>query len=151
MGNDIINFSIPTDNDGCITFQCPFCNTYFKLDAGEVQEDDVIELFCPSCGLSSEPNKFLNEDIIERALIMAKNHMADMLNSSMKKMERQFKGSKGVTFKAGKKIKHEHEKTLYEVENELQSYEFKCCDKSGKIREIDKEVGPYCPYCGVSE
>jgi transcription elongation factor Elf1 len=145
MSDGNIPIKIPCDNDGYVTFQCPFCNEVFKLSADEVQADDVINLFCPICGLMSEPNSFLSDKVIKHVQDIAMNYFKNLLNDSFKKMERNSKGF----FKVTNKLKIEQEKLLYETENELQQVTFECCEKSAKIRLLNKELGAYCPYCGV--
>lgn len=53
MGNITLSFTVQGDSEGYVTFECPYCGSEFKLQAGEVQSDEepVLELFCPYCGL----------------------------------------------------------------------------------------------------
>ena len=60
MSNIIKEISIPADNDGYSLLQCQLCGEFFKLIPGEVEEDDVIQLWCPCCGLVNE-NLFTDE------------------------------------------------------------------------------------------
>lgn len=145
MSDEKLSISIPTDNDGFVTFQCPFCGEIFKLQAEEIQADDVINIFCPICGLMSEPSNFVTDNVIQHAQDVAMNYVKDLLNDNFKKMEHDSKGY----FKITNKLKTEQEKLLYETESELQQVTFECCNKNAKIRLIDKELGAYCPYCGV--
>ena len=44
-----ISFVTPSDSDGYVTFECPFCQAGFKLLTDEFQGDEQScdELFCP--------------------------------------------------------------------------------------------------------
>lgn len=96
--------SKPSDLTGFSSFKCSLCGEEFKLRADEVQEDDVIELFCPSCGIPSPVFTYYTEDIKENAMILAENEMAHMVNDLFKGLEKSFKRSKHIKFKAGKPI-----------------------------------------------
>ncbi len=78
------------DSEGYITFECPFCESEFKLNAGEFQNEDNVftELFCPCCGLTDEINKFYSREVIEQAEAIAYNYMIEQLN----KVFNDFKG-----------------------------------------------------------
>lgn len=46
MADKIIQISIPADEDGFVSFECPHCEQRFKLRADEFEESDIINLFC---------------------------------------------------------------------------------------------------------
>lgn len=147
--NDIkIEISIPTDNDGFILLQCQLCGEFFKLTPGDAKADDVIEIWCPSCGLKSE--NYLTANVIELAMKMTENIGMDMIFKEMKKMERQIKGS-GVTFKAGKKPRPKAENPIISGIESLEIQKYNCCKRQSKIKPIVKLSGSYCPFCGVSD
>lgn len=75
------------DSEGYVTFECPYCNSEFKLQAGEYQNDDepFEELFCPYCGLAKEKNEFLSAEVIEQAQAIAYNYMVEELKKTFKK------------------------------------------------------------------
>lgn len=54
------------DSEGFVTFECPFCGSEFKLQAGEYQNENepLEDLFCPYCGLTREKNAFYSKDVI---------------------------------------------------------------------------------------
>lgn len=141
-----IEISIPSDIDGYVLLKCDKCGTYFKCTPSDIKDDGVLEIYCPSCGLVSE--SYITEDVIELAAAIANNKAMDMIHEQFKKMERQFK--KGpVTFKAGKKPKHEPENPIHSGIEALEITDFKCCNRSAKIKPILKMTGCYCPFCGV--
>lgn len=46
-----LTIKIQGDSEGYVTFECPFCGSEFKLQAGEYQDDEhpFEDLFCPYC------------------------------------------------------------------------------------------------------
>jgi len=142
-----LNFSIPTDNEGYVTLECPFCNDKFKLEVTEVKQDDVINLYCPYCGLLNEVNKFLPKEVIEQATIIASNYLKQLLNGYLDNVEKTFKNSNIISVKT-QKFNLENEKELFEISDNFESIEFNCCNGKAKVNVIEK-LGVYCPYCGV--
>lgn len=150
MSERSTQISIPTDLDGFLSLECPFCEGRFKLSASEVQEDDVVLIHCPICGLSDEPNSFLTSEVVEAANIMLQNLAYDVVNDAMKGWERRSRGNKSMTFKAGRPIRHEPEAVLIE-DDSLKLHVFECCDRSAKVSVMDAALILKCPYCGVAQ
>lgn len=147
MSDEIyMEISVPTDDDGYILLKCPICGTYFKVTSTDIEDDGVLELFCPSCGLASD--NYITEDVIELALVMAQNKAIDIVYSEFKKMERQLSNGP-VTFKAGKRPKHEDENPICSGIEALEIVKFPCCKRMLKIKPMLKMTGCYCPFCGV--
>lgn len=143
------NISKQSDNDGYSSFQCSLCQEEFKLDSGEVQEDDVIELFCPKCGIPQSLSDYYSEDIIEEAMVIAQNEMNRQLNDMFKGFERKTRSNKNFKFKAGKPLPTKPIKELYE-KDDMGTYDLSCCNKKAKLQIITISSKPFCPYCGVS-
>jgi DNA-directed RNA polymerase subunit RPC12/RpoP len=139
--------SIPTDNDGFILLQCSLCGSFFKLKASDIEADDLIEIWCPSCGLKSDD--YFTKDEIDLALKKSENAAMDIIYKEMKKWEHDFKGS-GLTFSAGKKPKPKPENPIVSKIDALEIQKYECCKKEAKIEPIVKLSGSYCPFCGVS-
>ncbi|WP_282141254.1 hypothetical protein [Cytobacillus oceanisediminis] len=136
--------SIPTDSEGFFSLQCPHCKERFKITAEDFEDDDTIELFCPSCGLIAECSDFYPEEVIEHAETMARNYMEQEI---YKVFKNGTKGS-GLTFE-GKKPREEKPKLLIEDEG-LEEIELHCCDKTIKVNMDQKVANVYCPFCGVN-
>lgn len=145
MSTETIEFSIPLDEDGFVELQCPFCKEVFRLNAEDVESDDVIGIFCPSCGLTGEINNFLTDDVLESAQIAAMNMARAYLNDSLKKLERESKGLLKVT----EKLKPEPNNLLTIKKVDVDLMMFDCCGRSAKISPLANQCKAYCPYCGV--
>ncbi len=141
-----IKIDIPSDNDGFVLLQCPLCGAFFKVKADDYEDEGVLELYCPECGLCAD--SYFTEDVIKLAMAMAKNLAVDLINNEMKKFERSFKG-KGISFKADKSAKREYEQPIYATIDALDIKYFECCKKEAKIKPLLKICGYYCPFCGV--
>ncbi|XWK91712.1 MAG: hypothetical protein U7127_30825 (plasmid) [Phormidium sp.] len=148
MADVVFQITIPSDNDGFVTLQCPFCEDRFKLTVTDFEREDIIEIFCPYCGLRHQHSHFLRDEVIEQAHTVANNYAKSMINEWVKKLERNFKGSKNVKFKADKPLKMEVQKILFEQE-ELETVNLNCCQITAKTRFLNKVIGIYCPCCGV--
>lgn len=53
MADEVIKFSIPLDDDGFVSLQCPYCNETFKITGEVANEEDIIQLCCPYWGSTS--------------------------------------------------------------------------------------------------
>lgn len=127
---------------------CPFCEDRFKLTVADFEREDIIEIFCPYCGLRHEHNQFFIDEVLEQAQIIATNYAKSIVNQWTKDLERSFTSNKHVKFKAGKPLKMDAEKTLFEKE-ELETYTLQCCQITVKTRPLHQVIGVYCPCCGV--
>lgn len=138
--------SIPADNDGFALLQCNLCGEFFKLKPSEVQGDEVINIWCPVCGLISD--SYLTQDVIELALKMATNIANDLVFDSFSETSRRMKGGL-VSLKVSKKPKRQIESPIVAGIEALEIQKYKCCKKQAKIKPLVKIFGAYCPYCGV--
>ena len=141
-----MEISVPTDNDGFVLLRCSLCGEFFKMKPSEMEADDVIEIWCPCCGLKSE--NYLTDDVIELSLKMAKNVAMNMVFDELKKWERQF-SSNSIPFKVGKQSEKEAETPIIAGVEALVIQKYKCCKREAKIKPLIKMCGSHCPYCGV--
>jgi len=146
-----ITFTIQGDNEGYVTFECPYCNSEFKLQAGEFQSDDepFVELYCPYCGLSKDIPSFYSREVIEKAEALATNYMIEELNKSFSKMQRSVNRSGSLIKMTVRPLKKVTVKEL--VEKDTTETEFQCsiCDRHLKVLYSAGAAKIFCPYCGV--
>ncbi len=144
---ETIEISIPADNDGFVLLQCSRCGEFFKLSVSDCEDDNILNVYCPSCGLISD--SYITEDVKDLALAIAENYALDELYDAFKNLERSTKGCSFIQFKAGKKLKHRDESPIrLGIENLERAY-FNCCQKSAKIKPLLRMSGCCCPFCGV--
>ena len=140
----ITSISKSSDEDNCVSFNCPHCNERFKLEVNEYEEFDSDILYCPSCGLNETRTEFYSEDIREAAKIEIMNYVSNHLNSVFKGLSKN--KSKNIRINM-KPLKEESSPTLYE-KDDLEILKTNCCDRIVKINPISYSIKPYCPYCG---
>ncbi|MFD1735409.1 hypothetical protein ACFSCX_02420 [Bacillus salitolerans] len=138
---------IPTDSDGFYSLRCPHCKGRFKASAGDIDADNTLELFCPSCGLVGKSSSFIPSEVIEHAETLALNYMQQEIYKSLKKTSRKMKGS-GMSLDV-KRPREETPKLLTEDEK-LEQIELHCCDKIIKVNMDQIVSNVYCPFCGVN-
>ena len=141
-----MQISIPTDDDGYVVLKCEHCGTLFKATPSDIEDDGVLHIFCPSCGLTSE--SYITEDVAELALKMVINKANDIIYDAFKGLERHSR-SGSVTFKVGPRPKHEPEDPIRSGIEALEICTFPCCKRTAKIKPLLKMTGAYCPFCGV--
>ena len=138
--------AIPADNDGFALLQCNLCGEFFKLKPSDVQSDEVLNIWCPVCGLISDG--YFTQDVIDLALKMATNIANDLLFDSLKDMQKRFNGG-FISMKISKKPDREIESPIVSGIEALEIQKYSCCKKQAKIKPLVKMFGSYCPYCGV--
>ena len=140
--------SIPSDNDGYILLRCEHCGTFFKVPASDIEDDRLLNIYCPSCGLISE--HYLTPEVIELAEAIIQNYAMDVLYDTFKDLERKTRHG-FVQVKAGKKPKHVRENPIKTGIEALEITGFRCCHRSAKVKPLLRITGCYCPFCGVKE
>ena len=139
--------SRPADDEGYVILQGEHCGTFFKATPFDIEDDGVLHIFCPSCGLISD--SYVTADVIDLARRMVKNKVNDMIYDTFKDLERHNKQNSFVKFKAGKRPKHETEDPIRSGIETLEVTMFPCCGRTAKIKPLLKMTGAYCPFCGV--
>lgn len=147
MGSEVhFDIPIPSDDDGYVLLQCEHCGSFFKVCPSDVEDDCVLNIFCPSCGLISD--NYLTNDVLELAGNMVENYANDLIYNAFKDLERKTK-SNVITFTAGKKPRPKPENPIRAGIEAMEIASFPCCGRSAKIKPLLKMTGGYCPFCGV--
>ncbi|WP_352415959.1 hypothetical protein [Oscillibacter ruminantium] len=151
MSDTTFTFSIQGDSEGYVTFECPYCGSEFKLQAGEFQDDNnpFIDLTCPYCGLSKKANEFYSSEVTEKAEALATNYMIEQLNNTFGNMQRSMNQNGGfikMTYKPLKKVTVKELKDKDTVETE---FKCSCCQRHEKALYCAGASKIFCPYCGV--
>ena len=148
----IVSFEmkIPGDIEGFVTLECPFCESEFKLNASECQDEEnpYIGFFCPYCGLSHNRNHFYSKDIVEQIQAIATNYMFEQINKSFGKMKRSMNNTKGMKMEF-KPLKKVHLKDLKEKETVEEIFECPICGNHEKVLYCAGISKVFCAYCGV--
>lgn len=146
MSDITMEISIPADNDGYVLLQCTFCGDFFKITPSDYEDERLLDIYCPSCGLIGD--NYITEDVLELAMAMTENIAMDIIYKEMKKWEKQFNNG-FMSFKAGKKPKPKNEDPIRAGIEALTITEFNCCKRYAKIKPMLKISGCVCPFCGV--
>ncbi len=141
-----ITIDIPVDDEGYSLLTCEHCGTFFKAHPSDVQDDAVLQIFCPSCGLTSD--NYFTDDVIELAMNMTQNHLNDMIHNMFKDLEKNSRNSI-VKFKAGCKPIPQSEEPIRSGIEAMQIVTFPCCQRTAKIKPLLRMTGCYCLFCGV--
>lgn len=120
------------------------------LEKNELENIDMPFIFCPICGLPNGINTFYCPETIEKAHQVATDW-------AMKEIQRQLGGTIKSINKSGfikmdlKMPKKETEIELYQGVNDYIIHNTYCCSVSVKVKELEQQIGVYCPVCGGSE
>ena len=78
---------MPCDDDDFILLRCPHCGELFKLTAEDIESDETLDIYCPSCGLCA--NNFLTQNVIDLALAKTSNYAMYAIANSSKPLRRK--------------------------------------------------------------
>lgn len=137
---------IPLDEDGFIEMECDYCKSRFMLHENVFKNEDYLHFFCPICGLPNNIQSFYCPEVLDKAEQMIGNYMTDYMNQLFSDFN---KSNNNDFFSMSIEIpQKEHEKELYTPPEEYDVVNTDCCSVDVKVRNIDKEIGIYCPICG---
>lgn len=148
MENVEFKFEIEADDDGYVSYECPFCKSTFSLNASEVQSDDPVytEMYCPYCGLNDNPSNFYTQEVIEQAQNIAMNYMIDEINKAFKKVTRKNNKYVKMTYKP---LKNQTLKDLKTKEGTEEIFQCKNCCNHVKVDYYLGKTKVYCAFCGI--
>lgn len=72
MSNISFSINIPTDSDGYFNLCCPYCKNDFKIHGAEFNETEIVDIYCPVCGLIAEFNSFYTDKVKSKVRSIAK-------------------------------------------------------------------------------
>lgn len=144
---ETLSIEIPTDDEGYFSVQCPHCEDLFKLHLGEYEAEDPGTLTCSLCGMGAETSTFLfRDDVREVAEAEAVNLVREHLDKTLKKLERETRGSRHFQFKRSRPMRKESVPELREFAD-LAEADLPCCDRHVKVDPSTASSVLYCPYC----
>ena len=147
MGDISLEISIPLDSDGFIEMECDYCQNRFMLHHQVYESEENINFFCPVCGLPNRTNTFFVPEVTEKIEQIALNYMLDEVDKTIGKSLKQFNKSRLINMSI-RTPKREIERDLYTPSSVYVDCEKTCCGLKVKVKNIDKEIGIYCPVCG---
>lgn len=141
-----IEISIPADEDGYVLLECPSCGEMFMLTCNQIEDEALLEIWCPGCGLAHD--SYWSGSVINNVNKLAKNYTVDLVNDFVNDLEKVFKGNKMIKFQKGSKLKKEGIDPLVPEIGDFIEREHLCCKQTAKIETIRNFSGGYCPFCG---
>lgn len=143
--NKSIKINIPADDDGYVLLKCQYCGNFFKIIPADIDDERLLNIYCPSCGLVS--SSYLTDDVYNLVDAKVTNFANDIIDDFINKIERM--SNKNMTIKGTNKPKKVYEKPIRPIIDTLEIARFNCCNRSAKIKPLLKFTGCYCPFCGV--
>ena len=139
--------SIPLDKDGFIELECDYCKNRFMITGDDFQQGDFVHMFCPICGLPNRLNTFYTPEVIEKSIELAKQWAFDYIKKSLSPSIKSINKSGFIKMDLEVPKANPHLE-LYEPSNSYIAVTLNCCNFVVKVREIDDQIGVYCPKCG---
>lgn len=139
---------IPCDDDGFILLKCPHCGELFKLTAEDIESDETLDIYCPSCGLTAD--NFLTEDVIRLALAKANNFAMDAITQQLQAFTKKNSGNL-IQFKVKANHAKEPEPPIRAAIEALQAATCHDCERRAKISPSLIMSAYICPFCGIGQ
>lgn len=143
-----LKVTIPSDEDGCVLFCCPHCGELFKVSVESYEDDSVLDIHCPLCGISAD--NFLTEDAIGLALAKTTNAFMPELEKLLKK-ELGGMGNDFISFDVKMEHEEEPEIPIRQAVEALQKVSCKDCKRISKVSPALVMSSYTCPYCGIGQ
>lgn len=148
MSEETFSIEIPSDDEGFVGVQCPHCDERFKLRVDEYQEEEPGTLTCSLCGMTADASAFLaRDDVREVAQAQAVNLVREHLDKTLKKLERDTRGSKHFQFKRDRKSTRKEPVPKLREFTDGAVANLPCCDRHVKVDPSAASSVLYCPYC----
>lgn len=138
---------LPSDVDGFCLLKCDHCNELFKLEPDVFQDEGVLNVYCPRCGLAIQ--NYLTDEVVELAERKVNNIVQNMIAKSFGKLKNKFNhGPIKIKVKIDKN--YENELPLKATVDSLAIVKYPCCNRKAKISPLLSITENFCPLCGVS-
>lgn len=150
MDNVTFQIRLEGDSEGYVTFECPFCESEFKLQAGEFKSEDNIflELYCPYCGLIDDVKSFYSKEVAEQVKVLAQNYITEELNKVFGNLARDLNRNKFIKMQ-WKPLKKVNTKELKDRDTVEEIFECQSCGNHEKVLYCSGVSKIFCSYCGV--
>ena len=148
--NEDFSFSvnIPTDVEGYSLLQCEYCGNFFKLRPSDFEDEGILFVHCPNCGLISE--NYATHEVLNYAEAHGMNTIENIIERKIKEINRQFsRNNSFISVKMKVKNEYYHEEPVHSSIDSLSIENYNCCNKTAKIKPLLKMVVSHCPFCGV--
>lgn len=137
--------TIEGDIDGYMKLHCRHCDNDFKVNISEYENAECDDMTCPYCGLVSNRQDLIPQEIIDEAINMAK----------IKAMH-EFQNMLSETFKNSKIVKHKPARLPEKIDNinvatqDTINTDHLCptCGKTTRVINTSSSAKIYCCYCG---
>lgn len=139
---------IPCDDDGFILLRCPHCGELFKLTAEDMESDETLDIYCPSCGLSD--SNFLTQDVIDLALAKASNYAMDAIAQQLQAFAKKNSGGL-VRFKVKANRERGPETPIRAAIEALKIVTCHDCGREAKVPPALAMSAYTCPLCGIGQ
>ncbi len=139
---------IPCDDDGFILLRCPHCGELFKLTAEDIESDETLDIYCPSCGLSD--SNFLTQDVIDLALAKTSNYAMDAITQQLQAFTKK-NSSSLIRFKIKANREREPEPPIRVTIEALQIASCHDCEREARVSPALAMSAYTCPLCGIGQ
>jgi len=149
MSNTNIEVSLPLDDDGYISRECPYCKMRFKVHKDDFDgEKFPEEIYCPYCGQSASKDEFWTSEQIKYFQDMV---MCKVVAPELDEFDNNLKGLNISSGLLDLKVSIDREETTMPVAPEemgrMNLHEQTCCKTVIKV-ETTLDKGFYCLICG---
>ncbi|OPX47836.1 hypothetical protein [Clostridium thermobutyricum] len=144
------NLNVSCDSDFFTRFQCPYCNSEFKIENSFfINEEVVYNICCPYCGITNKIEEFMTEENLKEFQSELENMAIEVIEELFEKtLNNAFKGSKFITFEKKKNTFKKKKVDKAVTPDDMHEINIKCCDINIKIDSYRKEA--FCIKCGES-
>jgi hypothetical protein len=152
MSDANIEISLPLDNDGCLSRECPYCKMRFKIHKDDMDGEKLpAEIFCPYCGQSDSKDEFWTSEQIKYFHDIA---VFKVVAPQLDEFKNSIRSLNTISSAFGLKVNVDGEEiSMPMAPEEIEDMTLRkriCCDIAIKIDNTwTKEF--YCPICGKKD